>query len=76
MNRPTSDFELLWFLSLVLLAAIGVVGVSTLPTRDRVRELERRVEVMEAQHAAFVAVMQGLMDEANAEKTSSTMMFR
>ena len=74
MNRPTTDYESLWFLSLVLLGAVAVLGVSTLPTRDRVRELENRIDMMEKRHPVYVygaaesAVAQGKRDAENAER--------
>jgi hypothetical protein len=74
MNRPTDTLESLWLLSLVLLVAIACVGMSTLPTRDRVREMERRIDLMEKWHPVYVygaaeaAVAQGRRDLAGAEK--------
>ena len=69
MNRPADPLtELVLLLTVVLLGAVACLGVSTLPTRDRVRELERRVEVVEQQHAAVMAVAQGKRDAENAER--------
>ena len=74
MNRPVSDFEILQFLAIATLAACAVLGVSTLPTRDRVTELERRIDMMEKRHPVAVygateqAIAQGRKDAENAER--------
>jgi hypothetical protein len=75
MNRPADPMtELVLLLTVANLATCAVIGVSTLPTRDRVRELENRIDMMEKWHpvtvhgAAEAAVAQGRKDSENAER--------